>query len=479
MSTSIVESPTKTSVPPLHVTLEHEGIPELTLSFHDRLLVGSGDQCDVTLTDPDVSEIHAEIYPEDGKWFLREFEGTSGTFMDGKKITHEQLKDKCQVLFGTGGVILTLEIGARKQRVLSAGLRTIFRKSGYVSVGEHKAILMRAFNGLRRSQKRKYLKYIVALSVVVCGAALYAYIQHQKIQKQEEGAREIFYQMKELELVIGRLQSQLSAHPDSAMQAEAAWSWSKLRDLNASYEKYINDLGVYGKEMTEEEKTIYRVARVFGECELTMPKEFVSEVKNYIGLWKRSDRLVRSVRRAQSHGYADKISRSLLAVHLPPQFFYLALQESEFDTAAIGPPTRFGIAKGMWQFIPATALQYGLRTGPLVQMARMDPRDDRHRMQRANDAASKYLRDIYNGEAQASGLLVIASYNWGHNLVRGLIRAMPENPRDRNFWKFLSTYKTRIPHETYDYVFYIISAAVIGENPSLFGFAFQKPLPAY
>jgi hypothetical protein len=51
---------------------------------------------------------------------------------------------------------------------------------------------------------------------------------------------------------------------------------------------------------------------------------------------------------------------------------------------------------------------------------------------------------------------------------------MPKNPRDRNFWKLLQKY--RIPKETYDYVFSIVSAAVIGENPRLFGFDFDNPL---
>ena len=36
--------------------------------------------------------------------------------------------------------------------------------------------------------------------------------------------------------------------------------------------------------------------------------------------------------------------------------------------------------------------------------------------------------------------------------------------------------KERIPKQTYDYVFYIVSAAVIGENPRLFGFDFENPL---
>jgi hypothetical protein len=53
---------------------------------------------------------------------------------------------------------------------------------------------------------------------------------------------------------------------------------------------------------------------------------------------------------------------------------------------------------------------------------------------------------------------------------------MPENPRERNFWKVLADHKEKWPKETYDYVYYIFSAAVIGENPKLFGFRFENPL---
>jgi len=56
------------------------------------------------------------------------------------------------------------------------------------------------------------------------------------------------------------------------------------------------------------------------------------------------------------------------------------------------------------------------------------------------------------------------------------VRSMPSNPRERNFWRLLSSYRDKIPKETYDYVLYIVSAAVIGENPRLFGFDFDNPL---
>ncbi len=102
--------------------------------------------------------------------------------------------------------------------------------------------------------------------------------------------------------------------------------------------------------------------------------------------------------------------------------------------------------------------------------------DERFDFDKATDAASRYLRDIYETEAQASGLLVVASYNWGHNRVRKLVSQLPKNPRERNFWQLLKRY--RVPEETYNYVFSIFSAAVIGEDPGLFGFSFENPLEA-
>jgi hypothetical protein len=207
-----------------------------------------------------------------------------------------------------------------------------------------------------------------------------------------------------------------------------------------------------------------------------MPAGFVKEVLNYIEKWKATSRLRLAIRRAQQRGYTKRIAETFLAYDLPPQYFYLGLQESNFDLEACGPPTKWGIAKGIWQFIPATAVFYGLRTGPLQHLQRPDPRDERHNFKKSTKAAAQYIKAIYNSDAQASGLLVMASYNWGERRVNRLIKTMPENPQERNFWLLLEKYKKRIPRQTYDYVFHIFSAAVIGENPELFGFDFENPL---
>ena len=73
--------------------------------------------------------------------------------------------------------------------------------------------------------------------------------------------------------------------------------------------------------------------------------------------------------------------------------------------------------------------------------------------------------------------MVIAAYNYGEGRVRGMIKKMPDNPRDKNFWKLIQQYN--IPKETYDYVLYIFSAAVIGEDPQHFGFNFKSPTEQY
>lgn len=255
---------------------------------------------------------------------------------------------------------------------------------------------------------------------------------------------------------------------------EIASKRKQLAALEQQYDRFLEESDLLGGRMSEEDRLILRVARIFGECELDMPPGFALEVKRYIAKWKSSDRLKNAIKRMRANNHAQTIQQAMTAVHLPPQFLYLALQESSFNHAAVGPPTRFGIAKGIWQFIPSTARQYGLSTGPLVDLPEYDPDDQRFDFNLATKAAARFIRDIYNTDAQASGLLVMASYNWGPRSILDRIRTMPANPRDRNFWKLLE--KHTIPKETYDYVYYIVSAAVIGENPRLFGFDFDNPL---
>ena len=83
----------------------------------------------------------------------------------------------------------------------------------------------------------------------------------------------------------------------------------------------------------------------------------------------------------------------------------------------------------MWQFSPETGERYGLQIGPASSAGIFDPQDDRHDFERSTAAAASYIGDIYRTDAQASGLLVMASYNWGEGNIIKRIRKLPENPK--------------------------------------------------
>ncbi|GJL61813.1 MAG: hypothetical protein NPIRA04_04670 [Nitrospirales bacterium] len=285
-------------------------------------------------------------------------------------------------------------------------------------------------------------------------------------------AEEMFYAIKAMEIKVGMLEEKIKGQ--MSLKERQAFQQQR-QEIQANFDDYderIKKLGIL--DLKEDDLLIVKMARLFGECEIGMPEDFIKEVKKYIGYWKSSPRLTNALQMASKRGYTQTIIREMRAQNMPQHFFYLALQESNFDPKAVGPKTRVGIAKGPWQFMPKTAAEYGLKMGPLVSYRKFDPQDDRHNFLKSTRAAARHIKHLYNTKAQGSGMNIIASYNVGEGYMGKLISKMPRNPRERNFWKLLKNHK--IPRETYDYVFYIFSAAVIGENPRLFGFDFNRPL---
>jgi membrane-bound lytic murein transglycosylase D len=134
---------------------------------------------------------------------------------------------------------------------------------------------------------------------------------------------------------------------------------------------------------------------------------------------------------------------------VPDDFKYLAVAESALINA-----TSSAGAKGVWQFMPATAKEYGMEV--------TDEVDERYHLVKSTEAACQYLLNAK--EKMGSWTLAAASYNGGLAGVNRQIMSQGEN----NYYDLLLT------EETYRYVFRILALKEIMQNPALYGYSFRK-----
>lgn len=471
-------------VPALNVRLPEGNV----LRFHSDFHIGRDPGCEVCIQDAHASRRHAQVAFTRGQWWIRDLQSSNGLFVDDKRVEVAPIGEGVVVRLGADGPVLQIGPGFRsvlpsdedetradEDSVVDGYAERYFGSDSDETegLGGRTVMIRKAFKKVQEKQKRRQRWVVAIVAVLGLGAAGYALHVRSELRKRQEDARRFFYEMKAFDVEIAGIQEELAQNknisPDRIKRLE-----SRRHQMEQLYEEVASR--AYGRPLNERERLILRVTRLFGECDVAAPQEYLREVNRYIELWRTTTRFATGVKRAQDNGYTRTIAAAFMARQLPPQYFYLALQESNFIPTNVGPPTRFGFAKGMWQFIPETGQRYGLRYGPYYRDARVDLQDERLDWEKATRAAASYIKDIYATDAQASGLLVMASYNWGERRVVERLRRMPLNPRDRNFWTLLARYPEDIPQETYNYVFSIVSAAVIGENPRLFGFQFDNPL---
>jgi len=483
------------SIPVLRVRVGTANTAARDYQFTQTFRIGRVPECELCIDDPHVSRQHATVAFASDQWWVQDQNSANGIWVDGQRVQTLAISKTVAFRLGVEGPWVQMEVEMPSQqmplpsvkvpaaqpiggetRMLADITDKYLTGKGDQPAGERTMMIRKAFTQVQKKQKRKFGGVVAGLVVLLLGVGGFAWYRDQQVRKQTAMAQELFYTMKSLDVDIANVE-RLVAETSGPQGAEQIRKFRERRAvMESQYEKFLSGLKLYDKQLSEEERLILRMARVFGECELAAPPEFITEVKSYIGKWQSSSRYKTAVKKALDNGYNVRIAKEFLDRGLPPQFFYLAMQESNFEPLISGPMTYMGHAKGMWQFIPETGEKYGLKTGPLFEFPRPDPADDRHNWEKATVAASKYIKDIYSTDAQASGLLVMASYNWGEHRIIKQLQTMPNNPKERNFWQVLAKYRDKWPDETYNYVYYIFSAAVIGENPRLFGFDFDNPL---
>jgi membrane-bound lytic murein transglycosylase D len=164
---------------------------------------------------------------------------------------------------------------------------------------------------------------------------------------------------------------------------------------------------------------------------------------------KIQDSLIRS-----GH-YRPLIDRALEEFDLPKGLAYLPVIESAYLPTVT---SRAGAA-GIWQFMPETAREYGLRVDWWV--------DERADPERSTRAAAKYLRYLY--DRFQDWPLTLAAYNGGPNRVQRTLNEQGVS----SFWELLE--RGALPKETRGYVPTFFATLLIASEPDAYGFELGTP----
>ena len=131
---------------------------------------------------------------------------------------------------------------------------------------------------------------------------------------------------------------------------------------------------------------------------------------------------------------------------IPEDLKYLMVIESNLDPQAVSPAG----AAGLWQFMSTAAKEYGLEVNANV--------DERYHIEKATIAACRYLKRSYS--RFGDWLSVAASYNAGPGAIATRMEAQQEK-RAEDLW---------LVNETSRYMFRMLAAKMMFEDPAAFGF---------
>jgi membrane-bound lytic murein transglycosylase D len=145
---------------------------------------------------------------------------------------------------------------------------------------------------------------------------------------------------------------------------------------------------------------------------------------------------------------------------LPMDLALVPMVESAFEPAAVSPKQ----AAGIWQFIPGTAANYGLKL--------VDGYDGRYDIYASTKAALKYLAHL-QGLFGGDWLLALAAYNAGEGAVQKAVAANQKAGLPASFWDL------DLPAETKAYVPKILALSRVIADPAAHGVSLRKisPLP--
>lgn len=195
-----------------------------------------------------------------------------------------------------------------------------------------------------------------------------------------------------------------------------------------------------------------RLACLNTQIKLTYSKEIMRWVKFYL----IKNRITTQQLLEKSTFYFPIFEEALKRHNMPVELKYLPIVESALRPRAVS----WAAAAGLWQFIPSTGREYGLKQDWYI--------DERYDIYKATDAACRYLKFLYNyhGDWQ----LALAAYNCGPGRVDWAVKKAGGK---NNFWKI---YKY-LPRETRGYVPAFIGVTYVMNYANKHNIYAKRPVP--
>jgi membrane-bound lytic murein transglycosylase D len=190
-----------------------------------------------------------------------------------------------------------------------------------------------------------------------------------------------------------------------------------------------------------------------------VPIPLNAKVLSYVELYQGQlrDFMQAGLDRAQL--YLPMIQSVFREEGIPLDLAYIPLIESAFMPNALSRAS----ARGMWQFMLATAQEHGLKQDWFL--------DERSDPEKATRAAAQYLKalaSMFDGDWP----FALASYNAGPGRM---VKASTQS-KSSDFWTIAGSTRY-LPRETREYVPMILAAIIIGKNPEMYGFKVNTSLP--
>lgn len=177
-------------------------------------------------------------------------------------------------------------------------------------------------------------------------------------------------------------------------------------------------------------------------------------IQQYINFYQGRGRSTMESGLRRSGQYMKLARQTFSKEGVPVDITWLGQVESAWKPKAMS----WAAASGLWQFIPSTGREYGLRQTAWI--------DERNSFEQATRASARYLKSLaarYNGDWE----LAMAAYNTGAgNIDRAISRA-----GSRSFWAIYPY----IAQETRNYVPNILATILIAKNPEKYGFRGIRP----